>query len=471
MTLVLHVLLRFGLAWIVLVSLAQLTLVVSAGVELRRLRQRDRYQLWRRVMSAPMIPKVSVLVPAYREELSVVDTVSSLLAMSYPDLEIVVVNDGSPDETLDRLVDHFDCRSVHPIFQKVVPCADVRAIYRSTREPRLVVVDKFNGGKADALNAGLNVASGRLVCAIDADTIVSPDALQQLVAPFMYRDDTAAAGGTVRLVNDSVLRRGRITRLEVPRKILPGIQIVEYIRAFTIGRLGWNPLGGNLIVSGAFGVFRRDLVLEAGGYERPTVGEDMELIVRLRRLGYERGEPVWIEMLPDPVAWTEAPESLRVLARQRNRWQRGLTDVLNRHRIMIGNPKYRLAGMLSMPYYLVVEFMAPVIEFFGLVLLAVGLAVGWYEPAVLWWVAAAYGLGVAVTIAAVWLDSQAFGVYPDARQRLRLIGLAVLEQVVYRPMTLVWRLWGMIDFFDGKTSWGEQVRKGFTTEEPASTAA
>ncbi len=444
-------------------TLLQVVIIVSAIVELRRLRQRDRHQVWRRVLASPLAPKISILVPAYNEEVTVTETVTSLLALSYANLEIVVINDGSPDRTAEVLIEQFDLRSVHPIFQKLVPTADVRSIYRSSREPRLVLIDKNNGGKADSLNAGVNIASGDLVCAIDADTLVAPDALQQLVAPFITRSDVVAAGGTVRLTNDSPVRGARVTELVVPKKPLPALQAVEYVRAFIVGRLGWNPLGGNLIISGAFGLFKRSAVLEAGGYEHSSIGEDMELIVRLRRYGYEHNQPARVEFLPDPVAWTEAPESLRVLARQRNRWQRGLMDVLIRHRKMIFNYRYGSAGMLAMPFFFVVEFLSPLVEAVSLTLLLVGLLAGLVDPASLLMLGAAYGFGAAITIMTLWFDEIAFRSYPKARYRIKLAFYAIAEQVIYRQLTIVWRLWGVRLFLAGRTEWGQQVRKGFTT--------
>lgn len=449
--------------WVICLNVMQLLMIVSAMVELNRIRQRDRHQMWRRLLSSDLAPRVSVLVPAYSEEISVCDTVRGLLSLSYPNLEVVVINDGSPDNTAGVLIKAFDLRPVHPIYQRVVETADIKSIYRSSREPRLVLVDKFNGGKADSLNAGINVASGELVCAIDADTLVAPDALQQLVSPFITRPDTVAVGGTVRLTNDSPVRGARITNLVVPKKPLPALQAAEYVRAFVVGRLAWNPLGGNLIISGAFGVFKRDAVLAAGGYEKSSIGEDMELIVRLRRRGYETGQKAWVEFLPDPVAWTEAPESARVLARQRNRWQRGLMDVLIRHKKMIFNPHYGSAGMLSMPFFFVVEFMSPIVEAISLTLLFVGLVAGLVDPASLWVLAAAYGFGATITILTLFFDDLAFRSYPKFRYRLQLIGYAIVEQIIYRPLTIVWRLWGVRLFLMGRTEWGQQVRKGFTS--------
>lgn len=450
-------------AFIVLVLVMQALVYLSAVIELRRIRQRDRHQLWRRTLSSPLSPRISVLVPAYGEELTIASNAARILALTYPNLEVVVINDGSDDATLERLVDRFQLVPVHPVFRQVVDTADVQGIYRSEREPRLVVVDKVNGGKADALNVGLNVASGELVCAIDADTLVAPDALQQLVAPFVSDPDTVAAGGNIRLANDSVVRGGRIGELVVPRSWIAGVQVVEYTRAFLVGRLGWNPLGGNLIISGAFGLFRRSVLLDIGGYEHESVGEDMELVVRIRRHHYEIGRPAKVVFSPDPVAWTECPESLRTLARQRNRWCRGLLDVLSRHRRMIFNPRYGTAGMLAMPYFLIVEALAPIVEALGLIIVFVGLALGWYELSEVALIAAASLAGATVSMLVLVCDELSFRSYSGAMSRLRFAFLAVVEQVVYRPLTTVWRLWGIKLYLQGRTEWGAQVRRGFRT--------
>ncbi len=451
-------------AFILVVLLLQTMVYVSAIIELRRIRQRDRHQLWRRTLSSPLSPRISVLMPAYGEELTITSSTASILALTYPNLEVVVINDGSADATLERLVEHFQLVPVHPVYRRVVETADVRGIYRSEREPRLVVVDKDNGGKADALNVGLNVASGELVCAIDADTLVAPDALQQLVAPFVSDPDVVAAGGTIRLANDSAVRGGRISELVVPRSWIAGVQVVEYTRAFIVGRLGWNALGGNLIISGAFGLFRRSVLLDIGGYEHESVGEDMELVVRIRRHRYEIGQPAKVVFSPDPVAWTECPESIRTLARQRNRWFRGLLDVLSRHRRMIFNPRYGTAGTLAMPYFLFVEALAPFVEALGLIIVSIGLAAGWYAPSDVAILATAILAGAGVSILVLLCDEISFRSYRGSKSRLRLAALAVAEQVVFRPLTVVWRLWGFKLYLQGRTEWGAQVRRGFRTE-------
>jgi cellulose synthase/poly-beta-1,6-N-acetylglucosamine synthase-like glycosyltransferase len=458
----------WGLVVVVVVTtVAQMGLYLSAGVELHRIRRRDRHQLWRRMLATPLAPRITVLVPAYDEEVTVVESVANLLALTYPNLEVVVVNDGSNDGTLDRLIEGFRLTPVGAVYRRVLDTAPVREIYRAPDEPRLVVVDKHNGGKADALNAALNLASGQLVCAIDADTIVASDALQQMVSSFLADPATVAVGGTIRLVNDATWRNGQVVGLRAPRQLLVGAQVVEYARSFLVGRLGWGPLGGNLIISGAFGLFRRDALVEIEGYEDGSVGEDMELIVRLRRIGYERGEVARVDFAPDPVAFTEAPASLRTLARQRNRWFRGLLDVLVRHRSMVLRPSYGSAGMLSLPYFLVVEAVAPVLEAIGIIGLAVALAVGAIEPAALAPVALAYLAGIGVSYLVLMLDDLAFGTFGSSRDRLLMVGHVVFEQVVFRPLSLVWRLWGLGLFLQGRREWGAQERRGLRPGRPA----
>jgi cellulose synthase/poly-beta-1,6-N-acetylglucosamine synthase-like glycosyltransferase len=299
------------------------------------------------------------------------------------------------------------------------------------------------------------------VCGIDADTLVAPEALQQMVAPFLADARTVAVGGTLRLTNGSEMRGGRIMSARAPRRWLAGMQVVEYARAFLVGRVGWNLLGGNIIVSGAFGLFRREELLAVGGYEHGAIGEDMELVVRMRRRGYDRGEPARVEFLPEPVAWTQAPEELRSLANQRNRWYRGLCDVLARHRSMIGRPRYGSAGLIALPYYLIVEALSPFVEVTGFVIIAVGLATGWIGLQNLYIVFAAYAFGAAITIAALGFDETVLHDYRGVRDRVLLASYAVVEQLVYRPLTVVWRVWGFTHWIRGRSDWGHMERTEF----------
>src|SRR5437868_1658120 len=364
------------LAYFLAVNGWYLVLLVSSLLELRHhmllITDESRHLL----LSSTLSPTISILAPAYNEEATIETSLRALLALQYPSLEIIVISDGSKDRTIQVLIEKFDLVAVKTIYEQRIKTKPVRSLYRSSTYGALVVVDKENGGKADALNVGLSFARGELVCAMDADTLIEQDGLQRMVRPFLYATDVVATGGTIRVVNGSQVKHGRVEKTAVPTNLLAGVQVVEYLRAFLFGRLGWNRLGGNIIISGAFGLFQREAVLNAGGYLHDTVGEDMELVVRLKRLSYERGGPGKIAFVPDPVAWTEVPETTKVLGRQRDRWHRGLADVLWRHRRMLFNPRYGVTGLFVYPYYAFVELLAPVIAAVGLVSLVLALAPG-----------------------------------------------------------------------------------------------
>ena len=475
LTLVGHVLVRaelLVLLYFLAVNGWYLVLLVSAALEMRHhvllIAGESRWRL----ISSAMSPTVSILAPAYNEAATVVESLRALIALHYARLEVVVVNDGSTDATMEVLREAFDLVAVHAVFEHVIATKAVRALYRSRTYPGLVVVDKENGGKADALNTALNFAQGELVCALDADTLIEADGLQRMVRPFLHAPRTIACGGTIRIVNGSEVWQGRVTRTRVPSNPLAGMQVVEYLRAFLFGRLGWNRLGGNLIISGAFGLFRRDTILKAGGYRHDTVGEDMELVVRLKRLSYERGEPGDIAFVPDPVAWTEAPENLRSLGRQRDRWQRGLADVLWRHRVMFLNPRYGATGMVVLPYYVLVELLAPVIEALGIAGLVVGLLFGlvnWNFAALFF--LTAYGLGTALTAFTLVLEDVSFHRYSTFRDRLMLFGWTLLENLGYRQLTVWWRLRGLWKYLRGRKDWGAMDRRGFAPRPAPPTRA
>jgi len=452
------------LCYFLLVNGWYLILLASAALEMRRHVLLSRGQARWKMLGSRVVPGISMLAPAYNEANTIAESVRALLALYYPNLEVVVVNDGSKDETMAVLIDQFDLAPIHPIYPRRVSSAEVVALYRSRTHPNLVVVDKRNGGKADALNAGLNLATGDLVCAIDADTLIEPDALIRMVRPFIDDDRVIAAGGTIRIANASRVESGRVVDTRVPRRALPGFQVVEYLRAFLFGRLGWNRLGGNLIISGAFGLFRRDLMLAAGGYLHATVGEDMELVLRLRRTGYEQGGAHRVDFIPDPVAWTEAPESFRVLARQRDRWQRGLADVLWRHRGLLFNPRYGRMGTIVYPYFVFNEMLAPVVEAVGFLGVILGLmlnAIDW--PFAILFFLTAYGLGAVLTFMALVLEEMNFHRYHTFGDRVMLVVWALLENLGYRQLTVIWRLKGMWNYLRGSQSWGKMDRKGFGT--------
>ncbi len=451
------------LAYFLVVNSFYAVLLASAARELTIHMLSVRGESRRRVLGAAAAPRISILAPAYNEATTIEDAVGSHLALFYPDLEVVVVNDGSRDDTMDVLTRAFDLAPVHTVYDEAITSQPVRQLYRSRTHANLIVVDKENGGKADALNAALNLSTGTLVCSIDADTLIEPDALQRMVRPFMMSNNVVAAGGTVRVANGSLIRDGRLISLSAPRRPIAGFQVIEYLRAFLFGRLGWNRLGGNLIISGAFGLFRRDAVLAIGGYARDTVGEDMELVLRLRRRGFETGGPSEAGFVPDPVAWTEVPESLRILGRQRDRWHRGLADVLWRHRRVLFNPRYGAMGMVAFPYFVFVELLAPVVEAVGVIGAVVGLLVGAINvPFAILFFLVAYGYGLILSVMTLVLEEMSFHRYARLRDRFVLLGWVLLENLGYRQLTVAWRLRGLWKYLRGRKDWGTMERRGLS---------
>jgi len=454
------------LCYFLFVNGVYVIMLISAAVELRRNAQLTRFEQRWRVLGSTAAPSISVLAPAYGEEATIVASTRALLALNYPSLEVIVIVDGSPDATLQRLIDAFTMFETPTVHRRRIDAQAVRGMYRSIEFPTLVVVDKENGGKADALNVGLNVSSAELVCAIDADTIIEPDALQRMVRPFLFEDRVVAAGGTIRVANGSTIRGGRVLLARAPRRPIAGFQAVEYLRAFLIGRLGWNRLGGNLIISGAFGLFRSDAVMDAGGYEHDTVGEDMELVARLRIRGRELGRHDRIAFVPDPVAWTEVPEGLRTLGRQRDRWHRGLADTLWRHRRVLFRPRFGALGLVVLPSFLLIELLAPVVEAIGVLTLLVALPLDLVDPRFAsLFLLVAYALGAALSILTLMLEELRFHRYDERGDRLLMMLWALLENFGYRQLTVVWRLRGLWGWLRGRKEWGAMQRTGFS--EPA----
>ncbi len=419
--------------------------------------------LWRRY--AEQAPAIAVLAPAFNEEVTIVESVNSLLALHYPDFEVIVINDGSKDGTLARVIAHFGLEPVERYHELAVEHRPIRGLYASARLPRLLVVDKENGGKADALNAGINVARASLFCSIDADSLLEPDALLRAVRPFI--DDptrTIAVGGTIRLANGSRIQAGRVIEVRLPRSFLALIQIVEYLRAFLMARLALSRMQVLTIISGAFGLFRRRLALEVGGYSHGTVGEDMELVIKLHRHMRDNKRPYRIDFIPDPVCWTEAPEDLRVLARQRARWQRGALETFFRHRDMLFNPRYGRIGFIGFGQVLVVDVLGPIVEVLGYVLVpllyALGLLAAEYFLAFL---AITFTFGIFVSVATLILEEVELRRFPRARDLSVLTLVAIAENLGYRQMSNVWRVWGVWQFLRKQQGWGQMTRKGFQT--------
>ena len=416
-------------------------------------------------MQSDALPPITILVPAHNESATIEASVTALLTLEYRNYEVIVVNDGSSDDTLERLRQAFDLYEIPRIYPETIITAPLRAVYRSRTRTRLCVIDKDNGGKADSLNAAINASRWPLVIAVDADTLIEPDAMLRLTRPFLLGRQVAAVGGTVRVANGCTVRDGRVIDARVPRSFLPGVQVVEYLRAFLFGRLGFNRLGGNLIISGAFGLFRKDYLLAVGGYRTDSIVEDFDLVVRLHRYLRGKGIPYTMPFIPDPVAWTEVPDTARILGRQRERWHRGLIAAMWEYRGMICNPRHGAVGMIAMPFYTFGEMLAPVVETIGYLVTLVGVLYGvvdWSFGAL--FLLVAWGYGMLLSLWAVLLEEASFHRYGRLSDMGRLLGFALLENLGYRQRTVWWRLRAFFTLRGKRRVWGEMVRKGFTQE-------
>ena len=415
------------------------------------------------IFRMPIVRPISVIVPAFNEGPGIVESVRSLLSLRYPVFEVIVVNDGSTDETLARLTEAFDLRPSRAVFRKTLPTLPVRGIYRSAVQPKLVVVDKANGKKADAMNAGLNVSRYPLFCAVDGDSILEKDALLKVVRPFLEDPERMiGAGGIIRLSNGCVVQEGQVIRVGIPKNWIARFQILEYLRAFLGGRLGMSMIRSTLIISGAFGIFRKDIAMACGGYRAASITEDMDLVIRMQKHMHEKKKPFRIQFIPDPICWTEAPENLRVLARQRSRWHRGLIQTLVRFRRMLFNPRYGTTGLFAMPFYAIFEMAGPYIECLGYVLFASHLVLGQvnYPFAVTFFFVAVF-YGTFVSLLAILLEELSAHRYPKVRDILTLTAAGILENLFYRQYLSVVRAWSLVDYLKGKNEWGAMEKRGF----------
>ncbi len=444
-------------------NLAYLTmLVIAFRTSAAHLRYLESVRFdW--IKSSPMVPPVTLLVPAHNEAQFICTAVRNLLELDYPELEVIVINDGSTDKTLQMMQKEFSLRLVRAVYVPQIMSAPVRGLYRSDSDTRLLVVDKEPAGsKADAVNAGLNAATSPYVCVVDGDSVLERDALLRIMIPVLADPNRViAAGGIVRVLNGAEIEAGRIRRVRLARKSIEVIQVVEYLRAFLIGREAWARGNMLMIVSGAFGVFRTDLVRAVGGYRPSAIGEDFDLVARLHRHSLEKGADYCIEFVPDPVCWTEVPSDLRSLARQRARWQKGLLDVLWPNKDMLFRPRYGRIGWLALPYLWLFELLAPVIEVagFATVLLAAGFgALSW--PFFLQFVLFGYGFATVISIGSVLQEELTYKRYNDWQDVARLVSYCFLEHFPYRQLHMIWRLQGIWQYLRGDMVWRPLKRQG-----------
>jgi biofilm PGA synthesis N-glycosyltransferase PgaC len=463
----------FGLLFLVLsfsVIVIYFILMALSALEMRDFLRKNRFADYGDIITSPIAPGVSILAPAYNEGQSIVQNAQSLLSLHYGKFEVILINDGSKDDTLEKLIQSFELEKTDYVYFPEIETKPVRGIYRSKNMSyrRLTVIDKENGGKADALNTGINIASLEILACIDVDCILSSESITRMVRPFMEETNrkVIAVGGVIGIANNCDVQDGTVTKYRVPETTLGKFQVIEYFRAFLMGRMAWSRVNGLMLISGAFGFFRKDLVRAVGGYFPKTVGEDMELVVRMRRYMDEQKIPHKVGFVPDPLCWTEVPESEEVLSRQRNRWIRGTIETLQLHQALRLNPKYGILGMVSYPFWSIFEKAAPILETAGILYTVILLVIGDFST--VYFVALLlmmYLLSLLVSSFSVLYEQIAFNHYKDKKDLRRLIWMIITEPFLVHPKIVFWGLMGHIDFIKGKGGWGSMIRTGFKKAE------
>jgi len=442
-----------------------LMLGVFSAIALRKYLRKNSYINYNSLVLSPLSPKISIIAPAYNESKTIIDNIRTLLSLYYNNFEVVIVNDGSTDNTFDLMKDAYDLIRVNYYFDYRIPCERIRGVYRSKNPSynRLTIIDKNNGGKADSLNAGINICHSDLFVSIDADSIIEADSILKLVKPFLEEKDkkVIGTGGVIRIVNSCEIERGHIREIKIPSQILPRLQVLEYTRAFLLGRMAWSHLDGLMLISGAMGIFDREIVIKAGGYSVKTVGEDMELVLRMRRYMAENDKKYEVTYIPDPLCWTEVPSDLKSLRKQRTRWTRGLVESLRTHRKMFFNSSYGRLGLLGYPYWFFFEWMAPLIAFSGFIYtiyLIARDALNW--PFYLLLFVFVYSFAVSLSTWAVLFEEITFHKYNRKRDVFKLIGVALIEPFFY-PVHTYFAIIGNLEALRGKKGWGSAERSGF----------
>lgn len=456
------------ITYYLIVNSIYLILALLSAIGAKKQRQLWEIKTKSMLFEKGILASISIIAPAYNEELSIIDSVTSLLNLKYPDYEVIVVNDGSKDKTLAKLIEHFRLERKNVPIKPLIKTKAIKAVYKNKNIPNLMVVDKMNGGKADALNVGINMAKNEFVCGIDADSLLAPDALLKLMSSSLDHDEiTLALGGNIIPVNGSVVTNGYIDKIGLSKNPLAALQTIEYLRAFTLGRIGWSELKSLLIISGAFGLFERRVLADVGGYltssafKKDTVGEDMELVVRVTKKAYDQNLKFRIDYLYNALCYTEVPQNFKSFTKQRNRWQRGLIDILSYHREMIGNVKYHQAGLVGTPYFFLFEILGPLIEVQGMIAVIVSAFLGLLSINILLLLMlTSIGLGITLSLLSL-LVTEKNQLYLDKKDTFRLIIIAILENFGWRQFISIYRVVGFIASMQRDKGWGTMVRKGF----------
>ena len=463
----------FVLFYFLVLNTIYLILFLVSLREVFRFVRRTFFSDYGQIMQSEMTWPISILVPAHNEEKTIVDAVRSLQMVNYGEFEIIVINDGSTDGTLQALRSAFELGRIDKVYRRSIETQPIRTIYGSLEHGNLLVVDKEKGGKADALNVGINLSRYPLFCSIDADSIIEDNALLRVVKPFMERpDETIAAGGIVRIANGCEVKEGRVVKVALPEQTLPIFQVIEYLRAFLTGRVGWSVLHSLLLISGAFGIYRKREVVEVGGYAGDTDTEDLELVVHLHESMRQKKRRYRIVFVPDPVCWTEVPSTWKVLWRQRNRWHRGLLQSLWRHKRIFLNPRYGALGLFAVPYFVCFEMFGPFVETLGYVVVFLSWWLGLLNTTFfLLFLVVAILYGIFLSVAAVLLEEMSFRRYPSWEDLFKLLVFGIIENFGYRQILALFKVKAFWDFVRRKRNWGRMDRAGFKRESPPEGAA
>ena len=448
------------MAFTIILSLIYIIQLILSFVKVRKNDKARQSNDYGRYVSSENLLPISLLIPAYNEQENIVSNIKSLMKIDYPQFEIVVVNDGSTDKTHEKIVETFGLYKIESAVKTSIPTNEVRGVYYNIEYPNLIYVDKENGGKSDALNAGINISSYPLFACLDADSRIEPDALLRLSVEFLKNTDTVVAGGLVRIANGFKIRDGRVCGFSMPQKMIERFQIVEYYRSFLSGRVSWGATNSMLIVSGAFGVFKKQAVIEVGGYKTNTIGEDMEIVVRLHKYMRANRRKYKIIFCEDAVCWTQGPMSVNDIRSQRRRWQIGLLDTLLAHKGLFLNPCYGSVGLAAIPYNWVFELFGAVVEALGYFIIPFSLLMGelnmffftiYFLLAVL--------LGVILSMGSLILEQYTRRSVMSAKQCLTLSLYAILENFGYRQMITIFRLEGILKYRKLRKTWGKIKRK------------
>jgi len=448
-----------------ILSGSYLILGIFSAVALRKYLRKNSYVNYNSLVLSPLSPEISIIAPAFNESKTIINNVRTLLSLYYNNFEVILVNDGSTDNTFEKIVEEYELTKVNYYFDYRIPCERIRGVYKSKNPSfkRLTVIDKKNGGKADSLNAGINICQNSLFISIDADSIIETDSILKLVKPFLEEKDrkVIGAGGVIRIVNSCDVEGGHIREIHLPGQMLPRLQVLEYTRAFLLGRMAWSQLDGLMLISGAMGIFDRETVIKSGGYSIKTVGEDMELVVRMRRRMAEEGVKYEVTYIPDPLCWTQVPSDVKSLQTQRTRWTRGLVESLWTHRKIFFNKTYGRLGLLGYPYWFFFEWLAPLLAFSGFIYsiyLAVTNSINW--PFYLLLFLFIYTFAVSISIWAILFEEITYHKYKRKRDVLKLLTAAILEPFFY-PIYTYFAVRGNLEALRRKKGWGNVERKSF----------